>query len=65
MGFPDRAPAYLSNVWEFVVRRCDRNYTYYLPLKASMSGKEITVRALLCDESHTDLDCDVWLCPRH
>ncbi len=65
VGFPDRAPAYRSNVWEFVVARSDRNYTYYLPLQASMAGKSIKVRALLCNEAHTELDCDVWLCPKH
>ncbi len=65
LGFPDRAPAYQSNVWEFLVHRTDRNYTYYLPLTASMGGKTVTVKALLCDEAHTDLSCDVWLCPRH
>jgi hypothetical protein len=65
VGFPDRAPAYRSNVWEFVVARSDRNYTYYLPLQSSAAGKEITVKVLLCDREHTDLSCDVWLCPRH
>ena len=65
LGFPDRAPAYLSNVWEFCVRHTDRNYTYYLPLDASMSGKQMTIRTLLCDGEHTDISCDVWLCPKH
>jgi hypothetical protein len=65
MGFPDRAPAYSSNVWEFLVAPSDRNYTYYLPLKASMAGKTLTVTALLCDEAHTDVVCDAWLCPAH
>ena len=65
VGFPDRAPAYVSNVWEFCVRHTDRNYTYYLPLDASMSGKEMIIRTLLCDGEHTDFTCDVWLCPRH
>jgi hypothetical protein len=65
VGFPDRAPAYRSNVWEFVVARSDRNYTYYLPLQSSAAGKEITVKVLLCDREHTDLSCDVWPCPRH
>ena len=65
MGFPDRAPAYRSNVWEFVVAHTDRNYTYYLPLTSSAAGKTVKFTALLCDKDHTDLDCDVWLCPRH
>ncbi len=65
VGFPDRAPAYQSNVWEFSVTHTDRNYTYYLPLDASMSGKPMTIRALLCDPDHTNISCDVWLCPKH
>ena len=64
LGFPDRAPAYRSNVWEFVVSRTDRNYTYYLPLTAAMAGKDLTVRVLRSAESE-ELSCDVWLCPRH
>lgn len=65
IGFPDRAPAYHANVWEFCVTHSDRNYTYYLPLTAGMSGKEVRIRALLCNSEHTDLTCDVWLCPKH
>ena len=65
IGFPDRAPAYHANVWEFCVTHSDRNYTYYLPLTAGMSGKEVRIRALLCNSEHTDLMCDVWLCPKH
>ena len=65
VGFPDRAPAYHANVWEFCVTHADRNYTYYLPLTADMSGKEVRICALLCDGKHTDLRCDVWLCPKH
>ena len=65
VGFPERAPAYNSNVWEFCVTHSDRNYTYYLPLTADMAGKELTLRVLLCDGDHTDLSCDVWLCPKH
>ncbi|MBE6726073.1 MAG: hypothetical protein E7576_12940 [Ruminococcaceae bacterium] len=67
VGFPDRAPAYLANMWEYVVRQTDRNYTYYLPLKQSQSGKTVTVRLLSCDGDHPaeNLSCDVWLCPKH
>jgi len=65
MGFPDRAPAYAANVWEFIVTHADRNYTYYLPLEASMSGREMKVHVLLCDKEHMDFECDVWLCPAH
>jgi hypothetical protein len=30
-----------------------------------MAGKTLTVTALLCDEAHTDVVCDAWLCPAH
>lgn len=65
LGFPDRAPAYRSNVWEFAVRRTDRNYTYYLPLTADMAGKDVTVRILESNAVSEELACDLWLCPRH
>lgn len=65
LPFPDRATAYRSNIWEHYVTSRDRNYTYYLPLDASMSGKELTVYTLFCDESKTDVKCDLWLCPKH
>ena len=65
VGFPDRAPAYKSNVWEFLVCTSDRNHTFYLPLQASLSGKEVRICALLCDGEHTEVDCRVWLCPKH
>ena len=64
-GCPDRASAYRVNVWECRVRPNDRNYTYYLPLDASMSGKEITLHAMFCDPEKTDVCCDVYLCPAH
>ena len=65
LGFPDRAPAYRSNIWEFVVTRTNKNYTYYLPLTADMAGKALTLRVLLNNDAQDDLRCDVWLCPRH
>lgn len=65
MGFPDRASAYQSNVWEFTVVHNDRNYTYYLPLRADMAGRKMRIYTLLCDEEHTDISCDVWLCSGH
>ena len=42
------------------------NYTYYLPLDASMSGKTVTLYALFCDcdnpENRPMADCRVRLC---
>lgn len=65
VGCPDRASAYRSNIWEHKVASRDRNYTYYLPVNASMSGKEITLHAIFCDAEKTDVRCDVYLCPKH
>ena len=65
IGFPDRAPAFRANMWEYQVTHSDRNYTYYLPLKKGLSGREIKIRVLLCDREHTEIDAEAWLCPRH
>ena len=67
LGFPDRAPAYRANMWEYIVRHADRNYTFYLPLRKAQSGKTAAVRLLLCgkDQAADEWSVDVWLCPRH
>ncbi|MBR4749041.1 MAG: hypothetical protein IK083_05675 [Abditibacteriota bacterium] len=65
LSFPDRAPAYRSNVWEHIVMTRDRNYTCYLPLSRDMSGKELRVYTLLRDPERRDVRCDLYLCPRH
>ncbi len=64
-GFPDRAPAYHANVWEYCVAHSDRNYTYYLPLTADMSEKKIKIYTIFCDEKKTDIYGEVYLCPSH
>lgn len=64
-GFPSRACDYPSNVWEYKVAERDSNYTYYLPLEASASGRKISVYALLCNEDKTDIVADVYLCRKH
>ncbi|MBE6723733.1 MAG: hypothetical protein E7576_00845 [Ruminococcaceae bacterium] len=63
-GFPERAPAYQSNVWEHLVTRRDANHTFYLPLSPEDAGCRVTLTALFCDPEHTDARCDVWLCHR-
>ncbi len=65
VGFPDRAPAYRANMWEYRITRRDRNYTYYLPLTSACSRREMCLRVLLCDMEHTDVSCEAWLCPKH
>jgi hypothetical protein len=46
VGAPDRAPSFPSNVWEYMVKKTDKNYTYYLPLTPEMKGKKIEVYVL-------------------
>jgi hypothetical protein len=41
VGAPDRAPSYESNVFEYVVKRVDGFYTYYIPLSKDMIGKQL------------------------
>lgn len=63
VGCPDRAPSYVSNVWEKEVKRQDGNYTYYLPLTKDMLGKKIEAYVLSMDwaESLGDLQPEVYL----
>lgn len=65
IGFPDRASAYQANSWERYVGKSDANYTYYLPLEASMSGKRIKLYALFCNSDKTDVKCDIYICQIH
>ncbi len=64
-GFPERGPAYTTNVWEFCVEHHDKNYTYYLPLTEDMSGKRVKIITMLCDKDKTEVNAEVWLCPNH
>ncbi len=62
---PDRAPSYLSNVWEAPVNvsmKCESGYTYYFPVQENLIGKELSVRVIGLDESRKDYRVDVWLC---
>lgn len=58
-GFPDRAPSYPCNRWEYYVAQRDRNHTFYLPVDAAASGRELTV-TLLC-RNDSALRPDVYL----
>lgn len=64
-GFPSRAVAFLSNMWEHRVDYRDRNYTYYLPLDPSMSGQRIKVYTTFSFADKKDAVCDVYLCSGH
>ncbi len=63
LGAPDRAPSYLSNVWESRVIFMDHHYTYYIPVTEEMLDRELTVWLLQVDPGHTDYVSDVYLCP--
>ncbi|MCP4724830.1 MAG: hypothetical protein GY863_07330 [bacterium] len=61
VGAPDRAVSYPSNTWEYYARQYDRNYTYYIPLKDSMKGKEIEVFVLGLNRDIAELEPEVWI----
>ena len=54
VGAPDRAVSYQSNTWEYVNKRSDSNYTYYIPLTPDMVAKEIEVYVMGYDKEHLD-----------
>ncbi len=62
---PDRAPCYLSNVWEYVARRTmvqEHHYTYYFPISEDLCDRDITVRILGLDNTKKDYGIRVFLC---
>lgn len=61
VGCPDRSVSYPSNVWEFLVAREDRNYTYYVPLTPEMKGKMIEAYVLGLQDGKLDLKPEVWV----
>ena len=65
IGFPHRAPDYAANMWEHRVCKKDENYTYFLPVDESFSGKEIIVRAIFTDGEKAKIPCNVYLCDKH
>ena len=46
-GFPDRAPSYPGNRWEYYTVPAVRNATFYLPVGRRFSGRELEV-TLFC-----------------
>lgn len=65
VAFPDRAASYAVNMWEHHVMAQDENYTYYLPIDNTMSGKKVKLYTLFCNQDKTDVTCDIYLCPQH
>lgn len=60
VGAPDRAPSYMSNIWEHDVDRITKNYTYYFPMTKDMEGKNVEVYVLGFESDKTDLNIEVW-----
>jgi len=61
VGCTDRAPSFKSNTWEVGVRATDKNYTYYIPLDQTMTGKEIEVYVLGFNKAQLDLKPQVYI----
>jgi hypothetical protein len=60
-GAPDRAPSYPSNPWESFNSRCDKNYTYYIPLKKDYRGKNIEVFVFGYDKENIGFKPELWM----
>jgi len=60
-GAPDRAQSYQSNTWEYINSRSDKNYTYYIPLSESDTGKAIEVYVFGFDKEYLDFKPEVWI----
>lgn len=61
VGAPDRAASYPSNTWEYVNAKRDANYTYYIPLDASYTGKEIKIFVMAYDSENLEILPEVWI----
>lgn len=64
IGSPSRASSYPSNPWEYPVRKLDTGYTYFFPLDASMTGKDLEVVLLGMKGGGRELEPTVWLTAR-
>lgn len=65
IGAPSRAPAYPSNVFEHLVTRADKGYTYYIPVTDEMKGKKITLWALQNRNTDKEIKVSAYICPKH
>ncbi len=61
LGASRRAPSFPANAWECPVRR-GSNYTYFIPVKKDVQGKQIDVVLLgLSTSAGEQLSAEVWL----
>ena len=56
VGFPDRAPSYPSNTWEYKNVTPAANTTHYLPLKEEWAGRPIEVVLLVLEGGSAELE---------
>lgn len=61
VGAPDRAVSYPSNTWEYINAKRDKNYTYYIPMKAEYVDKKIEIFVLGYNDEHQDIKPEVWI----
>lgn len=61
VGCYDRSVSFPSNTWEYVNSKRDSNYTYYIPLKKSMKGKNIEIFVMGYDKENIDFIPEVWI----
>ncbi len=64
-GCADRAPSYMSNVWECGVRKVNSNYTYYLDVAPEMLGRELKLHVIEMTEVCAGAEIDIHLCQRN
>ena len=64
LGCPDRAPSFLSNVWEAPVRQAASNLTYYLPVTPDMAGKPLDVVVLTLANGKNNYQPVAWITSR-
>ena len=60
VGAPDRAPSYESNTFEYPLKKVEGFYTYYIPLTADMTGKQLEAVVLANSGPITSMP-EVWI----
>ncbi len=64
-AFPERSPSYNANVWECYAEfsmRCDKGYTYRLPIAKELIGKEIKIYAIWINPDKCKMEVPIYLC---
>ena len=64
VGFPDRAPSYPSNTWEYRNVEPEGNTTHYLPLRPEWAGRPIEVVLLVLEGGEVELHPELHLSAR-